>query len=364
MSNAIKVGIVGLGRAGWGTIPGEMESEVNKGFYEIAAVCDIIPDRVETAVEKYGCKGYDCIEKLVEDPEVELVVIATRSIDHFGHAMIALKAGKNVVVEKPASINWGLADELLRYAERPDTPKLYVRQNRRFESMFNEVLKKVNSGILGTVSEISIEERGYERRDDWQTLNEFGGGLILNWGPHIIDHAVILLGADVREQFGHMQRSSAGGDREDNFSLHLVGENGRKVNVWISGASALNGGRSFTVYGNRGAMVCHNDKVTLKYIDPKQELPEVVSDRETPGNSWGKSGTFEAAIKPDWITEEYEVPMVNGGVIMWGKLYEDFRGTGDTYPITNDEVRAYMQVIAKLRDGEKIWDMSANRDKI
>lgn len=364
MSNAIKVGIVGLGRAGWGTIPKEMEKEKTKGLFEIAAVCDIIRKRVDTAVNAFGCKGYDCIEDLLKDPDVELVVIATRSIDHFRHAMMALKAGKNVVVEKPASINWGLVDELLAYGERKDTPRLYIRQNRRFESVFNEVLSKINSGILGTISEINIEERSYERRDDWQTLNEFGGGLILNWGPHIIDHAVILLGAPVLNQFGAMQRSAAGGDREDHFSLHLIGENGRKVNVWISGASALNNGRTFTVYGNRGAMVCHDQNVKLRYIDPKQVLPEVVADRETPGNSWGKTGTFEAEIKPDWIEEEYEVPALHFGEAMWCEVYKDFRGNKNTYPIKNEEVREYMKVLSRLRDGEKIWDMTANRDYI
>ena len=361
MNNPIKVGIVGLGRSGWG-IAGDLYNGINEGLYALVAVCDIISERVEEATEKYGCKGYDCIENFVEDPDMELVIIATRSIDHFKHAMLAMHAGKNVVVEKPVSINSGLAEELLSYAERSDTPKLYLRQNRRFETMFNEVLDKINSGILGTVSEVNIEERSYERRDDWQTLHEFGGGLILNWGPHIIDHALLLLGAEVKEQFGHMQRMAGGGDREDHFSLHLIGENGRKVNVWISGASALNCGRNFTVYGNRGAMVCNGEKVTLKYIDPKQVLPEVVSSRETPANKWGKTGTFEAELKPEWITEEYEVPMFDGK-IMWEKVYKDFRGI-EEYPIKYDEARAYMKVISRLRDEQKVWDMTANRDKI
>lgn len=361
MSNPIKTAIVGLGRSGWG-LASDITTGSREGLYELTAACDVLPDRVQDAVEKYGCKGYDCIEKVLDDPEVELVVIATRSIDHFAHAMMSLKAGKNTVIEKPLSINEGLAEELLRYAERPDTPKLYLRQNRRFETMFNEVLDKINSGILGTVSEVNIEERSYERRDDWQTLHEFGGGLILNWGPHIVDHALLLLGAEVKEQFGHMQRSSGGGDREDHFSLHLIGENGRKVNVWISGSSALNCGRSFTVYGNRGAMVCHNTTVTLKYIKPEQVMPEVVSSKETPVNQWGKTGTFEAKIKPEWIEETYEVPYFEG-TIMWNKLYDDYRGIAE-YPITFDEARAYMKVITRLRDGQKVWDMSANRDKI
>lgn len=361
MSNPIKTAIVGLGRSGRG-LAVDITSGSREGLFELTAVCDILPDRVQTAVEKYDCRGYDCIEKVLEDSDVELVVIATRSIDHFSHAMASLKAGKNTVIEKPLAVNEGLAEELLRYAERSDTPKLYLRQNRRFEPAFNEVLKKINSGILGTVSEINIEERSYERRDDWQTFHKYGGGLILNGGPHIVDHAVILLGDDVKEQFGHMQRSAAGGDREDHFSLHLIGENGRKVNVWISGASALNCGRTFTVYGNRGAMICNDLKVTLKYIDPKQILPEVVSSEETPGNKWGKTGTFEAELKPDWITEEYELDAFEA-TIMWNKLYDDYRGIAD-YPVKFDEARRYMKVITRLRDGQKVVDMTANRDEI
>lgn len=64
-------------------------------------------------VDKYGCKGYDCIEKVLEYSDVELVIIATRSIDHFSHAMASLKAGKNTVIEKPLAVNVGLAEELL-----------------------------------------------------------------------------------------------------------------------------------------------------------------------------------------------------------------------------------------------------------
>ncbi len=362
MKKAIKTAVVGLGRSGWG-LCGTMTHKNVEGMYEMTAACDIIPERVAEFEEVYKGRGYDNIDDLLKDPEVELVVIATRSIDHFEHAMKVLKAGKNVVVEKPASINYDLVKELLEYASRPDTPKLYARQNRRFESMFMHVMEKIDSGILGTVSEINIEERSYERRDDWQTLDEFGGGLILNWGPHLVDHAVCLLGAPVEQQFGTMQRMAAGGDREDHFSMHLVGENGRKVNVWISGASALNCGRTFTVYGNRGAMDCLNQKVKLKYINPEQVLPEVVSSPDTPANKWGKTGTFEAKLKPEWIEEEYELPADEHSFEMWKLIFEDFNG-GEAYPITYSQVLDYMKVISNLRDGNKIWDMTANRDAI
>ncbi len=359
MSNPIKVGIVGLGRAGYGTHTAIFERLSDK--YTVVAACDTERERVDAVVEKCNCKGYDSIEELIKDPDVELVDIATRSIDHFDHAMMALKAGKDVVLEKPICINFEQARELVEYASKEDTPTLFFRQNRRMENFFQKTLEVINSGILGTVSEINIEERSYSRRDDWQTLDEFGGGLLLNWGPHIVDHAVILLGDEIEEQFSTLQHSSAGGDREDNLSVHLVGKNGRKVNMWISGSSAINRGRRITVYGNRGAMETQGREVYMRYINPDQELPNVVSDRGNPPTSWGKTGTYEAKVEPEWIEVRMTLPEQHLDD-MWYDLYETFRN-GKEYTIKNEEVLRMMKTLSKAREG-KVWDLTANRDKV
>ena len=359
MSNPIKIGVVGLGRAGWGTHLKIFDRLADK--YQVVAACDLEKERTQSAVDRLNCKGYDSIEELVKDPDVELVDIATRSCDHFKHAMIALKAGKNVVLEKPVATTYEETLELFEYAAREDTPKLFVRQNRRVEQVFQKVKEIIDSGVLGTISEINIEQRGYERRDDWQTINEFGGGLLLNWGPHIVDHAVILLDSEIVSQHGALQHSTAGGDREDNISLHLVGENGRKVNMWISGSSALRTGRRFTVFGNRGAIETDNRNVHIKYIDPKQKLPEVVSNPGNPAMEWGKSGTFETKIPPRWIEETIEFPTEELDD-MWYDLYEDFRN-GKPYPIKPEEIKRMMKVLCKLHD-EKVWDLTAHRDEL
>jgi len=359
MSNPIKVGIVGLGRAGWSTHISTFEKMADK--YQVAAVCDIEAERVEAAVERCKCKGYASIEELIKDPDVELVDIATRSCDHYPHAMLALKAGKNVVLEKPISLNYEEAKELIAYAEREDTPTLFFRQNRRVENFFVKVREIIDSGILGTVSEIDIAQRSYQRRDDWQTLDEFGGGLLLNWGPHIVDHAVILLGDEIEEQFSTMQHSTAGGDREDHISMHLVGKNGRKVNMWISGSCCINTGRTITVYGNRGAMEAKGQEVYIKYIDPKQELPNVVANPGNPPSKWGKSGTFEIKVEPRWIEERHILP--NQDLYdMWYDLYESFRNDKE-YPIKSEEVLRMMKALSKVHEG-KVWDLTANRDKL
>ena len=63
-------------------------------MFRITAACDLIEDRRAKMAERYGCAAYERIEDLINDSQVELVDIATRSCDHFAHAKMALLAGK------------------------------------------------------------------------------------------------------------------------------------------------------------------------------------------------------------------------------------------------------------------------------
>ncbi len=112
----IKLGIVGLGRAGAGMHCPELDSR--KDMFQIVAVCDVIEERRNKMAEKYGCSAYQTIEELVADPEVEMVAIATRSVDHFIHGKIALEAGKDVFMEKPMCRTYDEALKLKEIAEK------------------------------------------------------------------------------------------------------------------------------------------------------------------------------------------------------------------------------------------------------
>ncbi len=107
----IRIGLVGIGRAGWGMHAPEIEKNIDKATF--VAACDIIPERAEAMQKRFpGCKAYTDIDALIADPNVELVSIATRSCDHFAHAKRALLAGKDVLIEKPMSICYAQALEL------------------------------------------------------------------------------------------------------------------------------------------------------------------------------------------------------------------------------------------------------------
>ncbi|HEX3026025.1 MAG TPA: Gfo/Idh/MocA family oxidoreductase [Clostridia bacterium] len=346
MSNPIRVGLVGLGRAGWGMHLSELEGKEDK--FRIVAACDRIPERNELVKKRCACRTYGSIEELIADPEVELVDIATRSCDHYEHACMALAVGKDVLLEKPAGTSYQQFLDLLTRANRKGLPRLYFRQNRRFETAFQEVLSIIKSGILGNVFEVQLSEFEYQRRDDWQTLSKFGGGQILNWGPHLIDHALRFLDAPISRVDSNLILGAAGGDCEDHFSIYITSENGRYATVSVSGSAALNGERRYSAYGSRGALQMVNNRIKLRYIDPNQKLPEVVSDPGTPANEFGATGTFKAANGPIWIEEERVAPEEDLSVF-WGYLFDSYRN-GKPFPIKDEEVKELMWTISKAKE--------------
>ncbi len=345
MDKPIKVGVVGLGRAGAGFHIPDMQDMQDK--YQVVAVCDLIPERTEQYKNSLFCRGYATLEELLTDDEIEMVDIVTRSVDHYAHALKVIEAGKDLMLEKPVCMNDGELADLLSKTNKPGCPKLYLRHNRRFEAAFVEMKKIVDSGILGNVFELQLSESGYQWRDDWQTISEFGGGQMLNWGPHLIDHALQFLGSPVARMHTDSIQAVAGGDCEDHFSIRLTGENGRFVTVSVSGSAALREGRRYVAIGTRGEAVMRGEKIHLTYIDPAMELPEVVSDPGTPGASFGSSGTFESKQKPQWVEEDRVTAGVDHKIVL-EHIYENYRN-GVEYPIKDEEILALMKVIATAK---------------
>ena len=342
MSEPIRVGLVGLGRAGNGMHKKELSGRQDK--FRFYAVCDIIEERTVPFVEEFGAKPYTRYEDMLADPQVELVDIATRSCDHYQHAKMALLAGKDVMLEKPFCMRKAEVDDLIVLGSQPAGPHLYVRHNRRFENGFVKAMEIIDSGKLGQVFEIKLSRNSYQRRCDWQTISEFGGGQLLNWGPHIIDHSLRFCGGAYTDMYSAIRHVAAAGDCEDHIKIVFTGVNGRIVDMEISGGAALPT-PEYRIYGSRGALVSEKNSFKLRYLDPAVELPPVVADPETPGagTSFGNKETLP------WIEETVDAG--NGGTDrVWDALYDSIR-FGVKYPIALSEAAAVTEVIEKVKAG-------------
>ena len=341
---AIKLGMAGIGRAGGGMHCGELESR--KKMFKVVAACDILKERRDQMSERYGCEVYDKIEDLIADPNVEMVDIATRSVDHFEHAKMALEAGKDVFVEKPMCCTYAEAASLRDIAGKA-SGNLYVRHNRRFEPGFQHISEIIAAGILGDVYEIKLWRVGYSRRDDWQTIKKFGGGQLLNWGPHIIDHGLQFLGAPVsplKSIQSHLKLVAAVGDAEDHLKIILTGQSGCIVDLEISGGAAFSQPQ-YLIWGTKGALVCKDKSIDLKYLDPGVTLPSREPNPGTPGKGFGSTETLPWIEKSIEINPAKKVSMP----MIWDKLYMAVRKGAD-FPITLDEAVEVMRVVSAAKE--------------
>ena len=336
----IRLGLVGLGRAGWGMHCPELKGK--EAMFTIVAACDVIPERRKRMIKQYGCRVYARIEDLIADPQVEVVDITTRSCDHCKHAKLALKAGKKVFLEKPMCHTYAQALQLQKLA-RIHKGCLYIRHNRRFEPAFQHIREIIASGLLGQVHEIKLRRVSYQRRDDWQAMKRFGGGQLLNWGPHLIDHGLRLLEAPLKRVWSDLKLMAAVGDAEDHIKLILTGANGRIVDIEISGGAAIPE-PEWLVWGTRGALSCTGGTLTLKYLDPRQRLKPRKADPCTPGTTFGRPETLRWIEKTIPVNPKRKVNMNT----IWDELYRAIR-QGGRFPISLAESVKVMEVIAMAR---------------
>ena len=276
----IKFGIWGFGRMG-GQHGRFYAMEQDK--FDLVAACDTNEQRLAVAKDEYACSVYSDSKEFLNDPEMELVVIVTLSLDHTRHALEALESGKYVLLDKPIAIT-DAELEALRQADKKYPGKLFILHNLRFEPGFEAVQEVIERGILGNINMIKLRRhhRTWYFRSDWQTLLEYGGGLLNNWGNHDIDHAVQLLGCHPTEICSQLWHESAGGTGDDHVKIILKGSNNRLVDLEISYNVALPEPYC-TVYGAKGALVLNSDmdEIQVRYIDPEFKMPDLQVEENT-----------------------------------------------------------------------------------
>lgn len=184
----MKIGIIGCGTiANSAHIPAYLKNEEA----EIAYFCDIIPERAQAAVEKYGC-GVSVTDyhDILNDPSVEAVSVCTPNNVHAPIAIDCLRAGKHVLCEKPAARTYAEALEMQRVQH--ETGKvLNVGVVNRFNDSVNLIKKYIDSGKLGEVYHVYISFRAHRSIPGlggaFTTKAIAGGGALIDWGVHFLD---------------------------------------------------------------------------------------------------------------------------------------------------------------------------------
>ena len=168
----------------------------------------------------------------MNDEKVDLITVAIPNDSHIDVVVKALKAGKNVICEKPVAMNSLELDEMISAAE--ESGRVFsVHQNRRFDVDFLAMKQIKCSGELGEI--INIESRIHGSRgipSDWRGEKEHGGGTLLDWGVHLIDQLLQIFDEKIEKihcVFDHITNSEV----DDGFKLTIYFEGGKSAYIEV-----------------------------------------------------------------------------------------------------------------------------------
>ncbi len=140
---------------------------------------------------------YHSVEEMLQQADIELVVVNTPVQTHFEYVKMALEAGKNVIVEKPFTVDVSEAEELVMLAKEKNL-FLSVYQNRRFDRDYLQVQKILEEGKLGNLKEVEIRFDRFRTEPSAKEHKENprlkGSGALHDLGAHLIDQATQLFG--------------------------------------------------------------------------------------------------------------------------------------------------------------------------
>ena len=191
---SFRVAFVGCGRIS----TNHFEAIARIEGLSLAAVCDVIEERARGAGEKCGVPWFTSYEKMLAETPCEVVAIATPSGMHPAHGILAARAGKHVVCEKPMAITLESADDLVHACDSAGVQLFVVKQNRLNATV--QLLKRaIDKGRFGRLYLANATVRWsrpqeYYDQAPWRGTWEFDGGAIMNQASHYVDLIQWLVG--------------------------------------------------------------------------------------------------------------------------------------------------------------------------
>lgn len=229
-------------------------------------------EKADTFAARFSIeKAYGSYEKMAEDPEIQLIYIATPHSEHYSNAKLCLNHGKHVLCEKSFAANFTQAEEMIHLAKEKNlliTEAMWVRYMPMAETLRNVL----TSGVIGEPMALTanlcypITERPRIMKP------ELAGGALLDVGVYTLTFASLVFGDDVSEIHSSVIKTDTGVDAQNSMTLCYPGG---KMAVLNSSIRVLSD-RQGIVYGSRGFFVVENinNFNSIKVYDSKRTLIE------------------------------------------------------------------------------------------
>ena len=305
----------------------------------LAGIYDIDEAKREKA-RADGVKVYETREELLSDPTIDMVTIATPNDVHEEIAIDALNHGKNVISEKPVTLSLESLERMIAAAKK--NGKIFsVHQNRRFDVDALAMKQIHDSGEIGNV--INIESRIHGSRgipSDWRGIKKYGGGMLYDWGIHIIDQACMILGYDVeavRCTFDHITNKEV----DDGFQLTIEYKNGQKAYLEVGTYNFIAMPR-FYMRAEHGSAIITDWRVPAHVVKCKAWNEADVLPVQN------ASGLTKTMAPRDSITvDEYDIEKPHSDVHDYYRNFVRAIDGIEEQMVTHDQMRCILKIIMK-----------------
>ncbi|RIW29579.1 gfo/Idh/MocA family oxidoreductase [Bacillus salacetis] len=262
----IKIGVIGCGSiARHRHLP---EYEANE-YVEIAAVCDIVEKRASELAGQFQAKAYTTYQDLLADAEIDAVSVCTPNYLHAPITVTALKAGKNVLCEKPMATSAEEALEMIQAAETSGK-KLMIAHNQRFVPSHQKAKEIIESGGIGKIYSFRSafghggpEGWSADGKDSWFfRKDEAFIGAMGDLGVHKTDLLRYILGEEFIEVGSFIETTAKkNADVDDTAVCVLKTESGIIGTLAASWSYVSNEDNSTIIYGEKGILRLEDDPV-------------------------------------------------------------------------------------------------------
>lgn len=245
----------------------------------VAGIYDIL-EETRIQAEKDGLHAYPTLEALLADPEIDFVTIATPNDFHKPIAIQAMAAGKHVISEKPVTMT---SDDLQAMidASRKYGRIFSVHQNRRWDEDYLIVKKLRDENTLGKV--FNIESRVHGSRgipEGWRGIKLQGGGMVLDWGVHMLDQLLQIVPEDVVSVY-NVNSHVTTDEVDDGFKAIITFASGITAHVEVGTSNFINMPRWY-VQGENGTAIindwdCSGEIVMVSDWKKRDAVPVVTA---------------------------------------------------------------------------------------
>ncbi len=243
----IRLGIVGFGFMGH--CDADMMATFDDSQIKLVAVADTNPDQLKDAPE--GVETYSSMDEMLEKADINTVMISTPNPSHPEMVKKAAAAKKNIICEKPAAMSVALFDEMVAVAKEAGVI-FTVHQQRRWDKDYRIMKEVYDKQMVGDVYVIKSQLYGVNgNMHDWHVYPEMGGGMLYDWGVHLIDQILNMVDSEIDSLYADL-RNVINEKVDDYFNILMKFKNGITAEIEL-GTYYLTPKRAWFIGGTKGS---------------------------------------------------------------------------------------------------------------